>query len=601
MTASAPALGLLRDRLAEARNRTLELVAPLSDSDLGRQHNPLMSPIVWDLGHIAHFEEVWLLENIDGAASGAEGLRGIYDAFRHPRATRDRLPLPDHATCLDYLADVRRAVLRRMERIDPAADTPLLRGGYVFNMVLQHEYQHNETILQTLQLMEGERYAGFRPGARPTTDRRGARASRPAPNGMGHGKEPRTDDMVRFPGGEVFVGTDDRSQAYDNERPRTRLRVEPFRIDRHPVGNAAFMDFIAAGGYRTDAHWSEAGLAWRAGERAEAPLFWFRRDGGWWTRAMGGEVPVDPALPVCHVSWYEADAFARRAGKRLPTEAEWEVAASWDPVRERAVLYPWGDEPATPSRANLDAVRSGPARAGSHPGNVSPLGCYGMIGDVWEWTASRFLPYPGFQAFPYPEYSEVFFGDEYRVLRGGSWATRPGAIRNTFRNWDLPRRRQIRCVRDAKSRAGARADTHAEGRLVSLLLRRARLGALRSHHPASRVLPHPRRARAADAHRVRADRGGATARIGRVRSGERAQDADPAGRDDGGGESRGLRSGRCQRGLPARDREPAARGVFRAEGAPPGGGYEAWPPVCGPAAAAPRVRTPGEHNRQLRP
>ena len=449
MTAPALPLERLRDRLGEARNRTLELVAPLSDSDVTRQHNPLMSPIVWDLGHIAHFEEVWLLENIDGAGSGAEGLRGIYDAFRHPRATRDQLPLPDRATCLAYLADVRRAVLQRIDRIDPHADTPLLRGAYVFNMVLQHEYQHNETILQTLQLMEGEPYAGL-----------GGNRSGMATGGGVEGSDPgephtRSTDMVHFPGGDVSVGTDDRSQAYDNESPRTRLRVEPFRIDRHPVDNAAFMDFIAAGGYRTDAHWSKAGLAWRAGERAEAPLFWFRRDGVWWTRAMGREVPVDPALPVCHVSWYEADAFARRAGKRLPTEAEWEVAASWDPVRERAVLYPWGEEPATPSRANLDAVRSGPAPPGSHPGNVSPLGCYGMIGDVWEWTASCFLPYPGFQAFPYPEYSEVFFGDEYRVLRGGSWATRPGAIRNTFRNWDFPQRRQVfsgfRCASDAKS------------------------------------------------------------------------------------------------------------------------------------------------------
>ena len=472
MTAPALEPRVLRDRLREARDRTLELVAPLTDADVTRQHNPLMSPIVWDLGHIAHFEEVWLLENVDGSGPGAEGLRGIYDAFRHPRVTRDRLPLPDRATCLGYLADVRRAVLRKMEGIDPRADTPLLHGGYVFNMVLQHEYQHNETIMQTLQLMNGEPYTG--PGGKPcgaaggdgvergetsagpTADRRGPGTGRPAPEAAtGQADEPHAGCMVHFPGGDVFVGTDDRSQAYDNERPRTLLRVEPFRIDRHPVDNADFMNFIAAGGYRTDAHWSGAGLAWRAAERAEAPLFWSRRDGAWWTRTLGREAPVDPALPVCHVSWYEAEAFARWAGKRLPTEAEWEVAASWDPASKRALLYPWGDEPATPSRANLDAVHPGPAPAGSHPGNVSPLGCYGMIGDVWEWTSSHFLPYPGFEAFPYPEYSEVFFGDEYRVLRGGSWATRPGAIRNTFRNWDYPQRRQIfsgfRCASDARS------------------------------------------------------------------------------------------------------------------------------------------------------
>ncbi len=443
MTVPALEARMLRDRLREARDRTLELVAPLTDADVTRQHNPLMSPIVWDLGHIAHFEEVWLLENVDGAGPGTEGLRGIYDAFRHPRVTRDRLPLPDRATCLGYLADVRRAVLRKMEGIDPRADTPLLRGGYVFNMVLQHEYQHNETIMQTLQLMDGEPYP--QPGRKPCW----------AAEGDGVENQPQTDAMVHFPGGDVFVGTDDRSQAYDNERPRTRLRVEPFRIDRHPVGNAAFMDFIEADGYRTDAHWSGAGLAWRAAERVQAPLFWFRRDGAWWTRTLGREAPVDPALPVCHVSWYEADAFARWAGKRLPTEAEWEVAAGWDPARKRAFLYPWGDEPATPSRANLDAVHPGPAPPGSHPGNLSPLGCYGMIGDVWEWTSSHFRPYPRFEAFPYPEYSQVFFGDEYRVLRGGSWATRPGAIRNTFRNWDYPQRRQIfsgfRCASDARS------------------------------------------------------------------------------------------------------------------------------------------------------
>ncbi len=508
MTASAPDLVDLGFKLQEARDRTLRLIAPLSDSDLRRQHSSLLSPIIWDLGHIAHFEEVWLLENMDGAGSGGEGLRGIYDAFRHPRATRDRLPLPDRATCLDYLADVRRAVLRKMEQIgpriegigpraegiDPRADTPLLREGYVFNMVLQHEYQHNETILQTLQLMDGEPYGGLggnrygvgagdgversegearaarstlrESSVGPIADRRGLEADAPAASGTGPEMDSaeakrapdaggRAVDMVHFPGGNVFIGTDDRSRAYDNERPRTRLRVAPFWIDRHPVDNAAFIDYIAAGGYRTDAHWSEAGLTWRSAARATAPLFWFTRDGAWWTRTLGREAAVDPALPVCHVSWYEADAFARWTGKRLPTEAEWEVAASWDPARERPRPYPWGDEPASTSLANLDAACIGPAPPGSHPRNVSALGCHRMIGDVWEWTSSHFLAYPGFEAFPYPEYSEVFFGDEYRVLRGGSWATRPGAIRNTFRNWDYPQRRQIfsglRCASDTRS------------------------------------------------------------------------------------------------------------------------------------------------------
>jgi iron(II)-dependent oxidoreductase len=163
--------------------------------------------------------------------------------------------------------------------------------------------------------------------------------------------------------------------------------------------------------------------------------------------------PLDPARPVCHVCYHEAEAYARFAGKRLPTEAEWEAAASWDPATGAARRYPWGDEPWTPELANLDQLGFDTASVGAYPRNVSPLGCYGMIGDVWEWTASDLHGYPGFEPFPYREYSEAFFGTEYKVLRGGSWATRPGAVRVTFRNWDYPIRRQIfsgfRCARDA--------------------------------------------------------------------------------------------------------------------------------------------------------
>jgi gamma-glutamyl hercynylcysteine S-oxide synthase len=176
-------------------------------------------------------------------------------------------------------------------------------------------------------------------------------------------------------------------------------------------------------------------------------------DGAWVTRSMDRVARVQPMHPVCHVCYYEAEAFARFAGKRLPTEAEWEAAAAWDPETAGARIYPWGEDPATKDRANIDQLSFGTAPVGSYALNWSPIGCYGMIGDVWEWTSSDFGPYPGFESFPYPEYSEAFFGSEYKVLRGGSWATRPGAIRNTFRNWDFPIRRQIfsgfRCARDA--------------------------------------------------------------------------------------------------------------------------------------------------------
>jgi iron(II)-dependent oxidoreductase len=208
---------------------------------------------------------------------------------------------------------------------------------------------------------------------------------------------------------------------------------------------------MADGGYQARTLWSEAGQAWLDESRAASPKYWNRDADAWTVRTMDRVTAVDPRRPVCHVCYHEADAFARWAGKRLPTEAEWEIAASWDPARG-ALRFPWGNEDAMPRDANVDQLSFDTSPIGAFPRNVSPLGCYGMIGDVWEWTSSNFTGYPGFESFPYREYSEEFFGSEYKVLRGGSWATRPGAIRNTFRNWDYPIRRQIfsgfRCAAD---------------------------------------------------------------------------------------------------------------------------------------------------------
>ena len=422
--------------LLEARARTLLLVAPLTDAELRMQHDPLMSPILWDLGHIAHFEELWLTRNLDGPIEFVE-MPGLYNPFEHPRSTRGGLPLPGLAQVRAALDEIRGRVLARLATLDPGGDHPLLHEGYVYRMVLQHEYQHNETILQTLQLKQGAPYSPY------------GRAELP---GAVYRPGATRGEMVRFPGGSVEIGTDDRSAAYDNERPRHTADVAPFWIDVNPVTNGDLLVFIAAGGYATPEYWSEAGWRWLTESGAAAPKYWEWRDSAWFSRSMDHDGPVDPSHPVCHVCWYEAEAFARFAGKRLPTEIEWETAASWDPATRTSRPYPWGEAPPTRHVANLDQVGFGTAPVGAYPTNVSPLGCYGMIGDVWEWTASDFGPWPGFESFPYREYSEVFFGDEYKVLRGGSWATRPGAVRNTFRNWDYPIRRQIfsgfRCARD---------------------------------------------------------------------------------------------------------------------------------------------------------
>jgi iron(II)-dependent oxidoreductase len=429
----------IAELLHEARGRTLLLVSPLDDGDLRRQHDPLMSPILWDLGHIAHFEEVWLLERPE-SSGGSEGLRGIYNPFENPRAVRDSLPLPDGRGAREYLGSVRRAVLDSLAAVAPEGEgdprDPLLRDSFVYRMVLQHEYQHNETILQTLQLKTGARY----PAPRAVT------VPDPAPGA------PEPGSMVWFPGGTVTVGTDDRSEAYDNERPAHAVELAPFWIDAAPVTNDEFLAFLEDGGYSREELWDTRGWAFVREHGIEAPRHWSPSREGWRERFFDAEGPLRADRPVCHVCYWEADAFARWAGKRLPTEFEWEAAATWDPQADVQLRYPWGDEPATPDRANVDVLAFEPAPVGAYPANVSPVGCYGMIGDVWEWTSSDFHGYPGFRAFPYAEYSEAFFGDEYKVLRGGSFATRSGAIRGTFRNWDYPIRRQIfsgfRCARD---------------------------------------------------------------------------------------------------------------------------------------------------------
>lgn len=418
--------------LKEARERTLLLIEPLSDEDLLLQHDPLMSPVIWDIGHIAHFEELWLTRNLEGKIKFAE-MPGVYNPFENPRAVRGKLPLKPRAQMLGDLARIRDAVLDRLHSVEFDDENSLLRDGFVYNMVLQHEYQHNETILQTLQLKQGAPYA--------------------APRQIEFSELPATRaEMLTIRGAEVSIGTNDASVAYDNERPQHSIEVAAFLIDRTPVTNGAFMDFMNDGGYRRHELWSTQGLEWLRTSGVMSPKHWEQQEGVWLQRVFDRTRTVDPARPVCHVCYYEAEAFARWAGKRLPTEMEWECAASWDADSRRARLFPWGESAPTIENSNIDQLAFDTAPVDTFRESAAHSGCFAMIGDVWEWTSSDFHGYPGFKPFPYPEYSEIFFGSEYKVLRGGSWATRPGASRNTFRNWDYPIRRQIfagfRCAKN---------------------------------------------------------------------------------------------------------------------------------------------------------
>jgi gamma-glutamyl hercynylcysteine S-oxide synthase len=378
------------DRLAAARRRTYELIEPLDDERLNRVYSPILSPLAWDLGHIANFEELWLVQTI-GKREPLHGELGrLYDAIENPRRRRGELPILRDAELRSYLADVRERTLEVLDEVEigPDAGDPLLREGFVYEMLLAHELQHNETMLQLLQMVDGyELPAEYR---RTPTDVSelsgpyGPENSDTPPRRDGFGQE-----AIQIAGGEHEIGAPPTGFAYDNERHRHTVELAPFEIDRTPVTNGAYIAYMEATG-------------------AKPPLYWAGdAESGWVSTARGGHEPVGSAQPVVHVSWDEADAFARWAGKRLPSEQEWEAAAP-----------------------QLEAV-----------------------GQAWEWTSSDFLAYPGFEAFPYREYSEAFFGDEHRVLRGGSWATAREVMRPSFRNWDLPQRRQIfagfRCARDA--------------------------------------------------------------------------------------------------------------------------------------------------------
>ena len=374
MTSSSKAA--IADRLAEARERTLALIEPLDDEQLNRVYSPILSPLAWDLGHIANFEELWLVQTIGGREPLHGELGRFYDAIENPRKTRGELPILRDAELRSYLADVRERTLEVLDEVEIGADAedPLLREGFVYEMLLAHELQHNETMLQLLQMVDGYELP-------PAADARSLAAA-----GRATGRPRRSRSR---PASTRSAPPPAASPTTTSARRHT-VELAAFEIDRTPVTNGAYIAFM------------------EDDRRRAAALLGARRRSGWVDTARGPprrrSTPTDP---VIHVSWEEADAFARWAGKRLPTEQEWEAA-----------------------RPQLDGVGHG-----------------------WEWTSSDFLAYPGFEAFPYREYSEVFFGDEYKVLRGGSWATHPRVARPSFRNWDLPQRRQIfsglRCARDA--------------------------------------------------------------------------------------------------------------------------------------------------------
>jgi iron(II)-dependent oxidoreductase len=393
--------------LETTRLETLALVAELSDEDVERVQSPIMSPLAWDLAHIAAYEDLWLAHREWGMPLLRPDLTAAYDAFETPRAIRGEIDLLGAADARAYMEQVRA---RSVEAIGSRG----IGDGVRYELVLRHELQHSETMRQTLALA-GLPICGRRSEIGPPPGLRrdgGAGDSRDRPD---------NDDQrwVRIPAGAFAMGARQEGFAYDNERPRHTVELPAFQIARLPVSCESWQRFAESGGYARREWWSQAG--WQ----------WLEEQNGTYHPAIASS---HPQAPACHVSWFEADAFARAHGARLPTEEEWERAAS----RET-------------SPGSTASPEDGPS---SEPPSEAPgTGALAAVGMVWEWTQSAFRGYPGFVAYPYREYSEVFFGDGYRVLRGGSWATHPRVASTTFRNWDLPQRRQIfsglRLARDA--------------------------------------------------------------------------------------------------------------------------------------------------------
>lgn len=417
----------LIEMLDDARQRTLELT---QDLPLERHLGPKLStvnPPQWEIGHVGFFHDHFVLHKLYGLPEyQIPRATALYDSMGVAHDDRWELGLPTMADTLGYLRTVRDAMVSKLP--EGLADSTT---SYVWQLATFHEDMHGEAFAYTRQTL-----------ADPAP-----KIALPA-EGLSVVDSGRRDGEVHIPGGEHTLGSDETVPfRFDNERAAHTQVFAPFKIDRAPVTNAAFARFVQAGGYENPAYWSNAGWAWRQDKALTAPPYWRQGSTGWEVRMFDQWQPLPPHAPVSHVSLHEANAYCQWADRRLPTELEWEVAASrqadGQTLTPHKSLYPWGDKPQGVSMANTDGYRVGCVDVAAYPEGDSALGCRQMLGNVWEWTSSPFGPYPGFRADLYAEYSEPWFTDGRFVLRGGSWATRQRYLNNNTRNFFPPDRNDI--------------------------------------------------------------------------------------------------------------------------------------------------------------
>ena len=421
---SGASAGELVAQLREARHRTRRLTEDLSSAELMGPYLEIVNPVLWEIGHVAWFHEYWTLRHAAGHVPLIERGDRLWDSSNVAHKTRWHLDLPDRAGTYGYMADV---LARQEERLGHGIDD---EARYFHDLSIRHEDMHVEALTYMRQTLA---YA-------PPAD---LCDSAPPPAGALPGD-------VAVPGGTWRLGsTAAEGFVFDNEKWAHEVALAPFRIARAAVTNAEFVAFIDAGGYRTREFWSEAGWAWREKHNAERPVYWQpRRDGVWTVRRYRAVEELAPHAPVVFVSWFEAEAWCRWAKRRLPSEGEWEAAAIGEPTADGTALadrrrrWPWGDAAPDANRANLDFTFDRPADVAAFAAGDSAFGCRQMIGNVWEWTASDFLPFAGFSADPYKDYSQPWFGTR-KVLRGGCWATSARIARPAYRNFFTPDRNDV--------------------------------------------------------------------------------------------------------------------------------------------------------------
>jgi gamma-glutamyl hercynylcysteine S-oxide synthase len=426
MTEPLPA-ARLAGYLSDARARTLELLHGLDATQLMGPRLDIVNPLLWEIGHVGWFHEYFALRRLDGGLPRLAEADALYNSSTVPHDARWELNLPSLQRTLDYMARVQDAMVQRLQGGAASEEETSL-----YLLTIYHEDMHDEAFTYSRQTL------GY---PEPVFAAAKNRSSKMADAGPLPGD-------VAVPGGVLQLGPPPEAPfVFDNEKWAHPVDVAPFCIARAPVTNAEFVTFTTEDGYRRREFWSDEGWRWRDAARAEHPLYWLRQNDGWTQRWFDRAEPLRPNHPIIHVNYYEAEAWCRWAGRRLPTEAEWEAAASTEPTKAgglaaRKRRYPWGNEAPAPDQANLDGRGIGVVDVAAFPAGDSAWGCRQMLGNVWEWTATTFEPYPGFSPDAYEDYSAPWFGTR-KVLRGGAWTTRDRMITNTYRNFFTPDRRDV--------------------------------------------------------------------------------------------------------------------------------------------------------------